>query len=124
MSKLAILLFSNELANKLEHSGVTVNSLHPGAVNSTQILKNLDVLKFFYSKFPFIFLNPHEGAQTQIMLAVDSDLERINGQYFRGCKISRASKNSQNEDDAKWLWKESLKMTNLSESYMINKFNQ
>lgn len=112
-SKLAVLLYAKELSRQLENCDVTVNSLHPGEVNSSGILRNLPTLKFLYKIVPFIFLTPHEGAQTQIKVAIDPDLKGITGQYFSQGKVAQPSRYAQNEDDSIWLYKESLKMTDL-----------
>lgn len=114
-SKLANLLFVRALAKRLQGTGVTVNAVHPGAVK-TEISK--DSSKFLAILLAPLFLlfikNAKLGAQTQIKLAVDPDLERTTGQYFSNCRLDKASKNAQSDEDAEWLWHESCRWTQLS----------
>lgn len=114
-SKLANLLFVRALAKRLQGTGVTVNAVHPGAVK-TEISK--DSSKFLAILLAPLFLlfikNAKLGAQTQIKLTVDPDLERTTGQYFSNCRLDKASKNAQSDEDAEWLWHESCRWTQLS----------
>jgi NAD(P)-dependent dehydrogenase (short-subunit alcohol dehydrogenase family) len=82
-SKLALILFSYELARKLEGTGVTVNALHPGFV-STNIGQS-DVGPFLRMIASIIFrfgISPEEGAKTSIYLASSPDVENVTGKYF------------------------------------------
>lgn len=84
-SKLANILFTRELAKRLEKSIVTVNSLHPGAVK-TDLQRHMlpSYIKWLGDFiFLFVFKSAKSGAQTQIRLAVDPDLESTTGKYFR-----------------------------------------
>lgn len=83
-SKLANVLFTRELAKRLEGTGVTANSLHPGAVN-TELTRHIHPILMCLSKpfLPFFFKSPKSGAQTQIRLACDPELETTTGKYFR-----------------------------------------
>lgn len=86
-SKLANIMFTNELAKKLVGTGVTVNALHPGVVD-TEIVRHLKFLNnffiaIFYNPMAWIFFkNSRQGAQTTIFAAVDSSLEKVTGKYF------------------------------------------
>lgn len=53
------------------------------------------------------------GAQTQIMLAVEPDLNSQTGKYFADCKEKDPKSNAMDEETQKWLWEESAKMTGL-----------
>ena len=83
-SKLANVLFSNALARRLEGSGITVNSLHPGLVatrfgdNSKNPLMRLamSVVKRFGA------ISPERGAETSIYLASSPDIAQVSGNYF------------------------------------------
>lgn len=114
-SKLANLLFMRELSGRLKGTGVTVNSVHPGAVK-TEISKDSSKLQALLLApiFMWSLKDTKLGAQTQIRLAVDPDLERVTGKYFSNCKVDKESKNAQNDEDARWLWEESVKWTKLS----------
>ncbi|GAB0096916.1 retinol dehydrogenase 12 [Sergentomyia squamirostris] len=114
-SKLANLLFTRELAKRLEGTKVTVNALHPGAVN-TELLRYIPSWLLFLGR-PFLaifFKSPRNGAQTQIRLAVDPVLVDVTGKYFSDCKEKRTSSEARDDETAAWLWAESVKWTKLS----------
>ncbi|KAG5676986.1 hypothetical protein PVAND_006777 [Polypedilum vanderplanki] len=108
-SKLANILFTRELAKRLDGTGVNVNSCHPGVVQ-TELGRYMDenIRKYFIKPIlgPF-FKIPYEGAQTQIRLAVDPDLDKVTGKYFADCKEHSLRSNAQCEEIAEWLWKKS-----------------
>lgn len=87
-SKLANVLFTRELARKLQDTGVSVYSLHPGVIN-TELGRHLGdslcvALSAKITKPISWVLNktPKAGAQTTITVAVDPDLEHVTGEYF------------------------------------------
>nr|CAH0099275.1 unnamed protein product [Daphnia galeata] len=104
-SKLSQILCTRHLAHLISQSGVTVNCLCPGAVN-TQIFRNASSLfqTMLGVLIPVFFKNVKEGAQTSIYLAVAEDIAGITGQYFTDCKISQTSKLGQDLGLAKKLW--------------------
>ncbi|XP_059612876.1 retinol dehydrogenase 14-like [Phlebotomus argentipes] len=114
-SKLANILFTRELARRLESTRVTANCLHPGAVN-TELLRHIPTFLVFIGR-PFLMLffkTPRNGAQTQIRLAVDPVLEDVTGKYFSDCKEVKPRPQAQDDEMAAWLWAESVKWTKLS----------
>jgi light-dependent protochlorophyllide reductase len=104
-SKLANILFTRELARRLEGTGVTVNSLHPGKI-CTEIRRHFswwrkltwDVVFKHFGK------TPEQGAQTQIHLAVSEEVEGVSGLYFADCKEDEPSKYAQDDVAARKLW--------------------
>lgn len=86
-SKLANVLFMKELARRLKDTGVTVNALHPGIVN-TEIVRHMSVstgITGFILRivmWPFV-KTPVSGAQTTLYAALDPELEKVTGKYFR-----------------------------------------
>lgn len=114
-SKLANVLFSRELAKRLEGTSVTTYSLHPGFVN-TEIARNYPnytaVAPFI---FYFLWKTARSGAQTTVACALDPDLNDVTGKYFSDCHIAVESKEAQNDETAEWLWRTSEKLTGLSE---------
>lgn len=114
-SKLANMLFMRELSKRLKGTGVTVNAVHPGAVK-TEISKDSSMLLgIILAPIFMLFLKDATlGAQTQIKLAVDPQLELVTGKYFSNCKVDKESKAAQSDEDAVWLWNESVKWTQLS----------
>lgn len=111
-SKLANVLFTRELAKRLEGTGITVNSLHPGAV-ATELARHLTVISYLMTPFRMFYKSPKSGAQTSIMLAVDPTLADVTGRYFADCAIASESKAAQSDEDAAWLWEQSEKITSL-----------
>jgi NAD(P)-dependent dehydrogenase (short-subunit alcohol dehydrogenase family) len=82
MSKLANVLFTNELAQRLEGSGVTANSLHPGFVATNFGKNNGGIVGFFMPVVQMFALSPEKGAETSIHLASSPAVEGITGKYF------------------------------------------
>jgi len=109
-SKLAMILFTRFLAKKLEGTGVTVNTAHPG-MNKTDLGR--DAGGFSKLIFKMMGKNPKIGAETIIYLASSSNVKNISGEYFAKKKIKKSSKESYNMQLAKKLW-------NISEEYCKN----
>lgn len=109
-SKLANILFSRALAKRLDGTGVTVNSLHPGAVK-TELARHMPIIKTILTPFTVFVKTPVSGAQTTIMLAVDPDLSTVTNKYFSDCQIKTETDAAKCDDTAEWLWKESEKLT-------------
>ena len=112
-SKLANILFTYELANRLEGSGVTVNALHPGLV-ATNLGSNNGGLKSkmwrVISKFG---MSPEEGAKTSIFLATSPEVANVTGKYFEKQKIVSSSKESYDKSASEKLWRISSELTEL-----------
>lgn len=113
-SKLANILVANELSRKLNGTGVTVNSLHPGVV-ATDIFRQMPKLICTVVKFlvGFVFKSPEEGAQTSIYLAVSEEVEGVSGRYFADCKEAKMSKAAMDKSLAKKLWERSKAFVDL-----------
>lgn len=111
-SKLANVLFTRELSNRLVGTNVTANSLHPGAVR-TELARNWTMMQYVLSAFQSFTKTPKSGAQTSIMLAVDPDLEGVTGKYFADCAIEKESKAAQSDETAAWLWDVSERVTGI-----------
>jgi len=110
-SKLANVLFTYELARRLQGTGVTVNALHPGTI-ATGFARNNGVLYRFGMSVVGMFLpKPEQGAQTSIYLASSPEVEGVTGKYFFDCKEVRSSSNSYDQSLAEKLWQASLELT-------------
>ena len=113
-SKLANLLFTYELARRLEGTGVTVNSLHPGLV-ATNFLANNGFQGRAMNLFGRLLgRSPEKGARTVTYLASSTDVEGVTGQYFVDEGLVASSPASHNRDDALRLWQESEELTGLA----------
>ena len=109
-SKLALMLFSYELSRKLEGTSVTVNTLHPGVVNTNL---GQDQSSFSQGFAKLFFKKPEKGAETSIYLASSQEVDGITGKYFAKKQQKQSSEESYNEDYAKRLWELSTDMTQL-----------
>ena len=110
-SKLANVLFTYELARRLEGTGVTVNALHPGFI-ATGFARNNGVFFNFGMKLIGLFIRkPDQGAQTSIYLASSPEVERVSGKYFFDCKAVDSSPCSHDQALAEKLWQVSLELT-------------
>ncbi|XP_016957941.1 retinol dehydrogenase 13 [Drosophila biarmipes] len=120
-SKLANVLFTRELAKRLGGTGVTVNALNPGSVD-TELARDWNTLKGYFIRYVLkplmwpILKTPKSGAQTSIFLSLDRDLEKVTGKYFHNCQEEEPSPAAQNDETAGLLWAESEKWTGLDSS--------
>ena len=113
-SKLANVLFTNELARRLQGTGVTANSLHPGVV-ATGLFDGHKSFTGFLGKLvkPFL-LTSAQGARTCIYLASSQDVEGVSGKYFVDCREAPTSPAAQDEQTARRLWQVSERLTGLA----------
>jgi len=110
-SKLANVLFTYELAHRLEGTGVTVNALHPGFI-ATGFARNNGVFYNIGMKIIGLFIRkPDQGAQTSIYLASSPEVEGLSGKYFVDCKAVDSSPRSYDQALAEKLWQVSLELT-------------
>lgn len=117
VSKYANIVFTRELARRLEGTNVTANCLHPGMIDSG-IWRNVPIplswgLKLIVKGF---FKSPAQGCQTSVHLAVSEELEGVTGKYFLDCKEKDVSSGAKSESKAKKLWELSEKYANLKET--------
>lgn len=116
-SKLANVLFTRELANRLQGTGVTAYSLHPGVIY-TEIWRHLRPTLPLWKRFvirPLLHLlkTPRQGAQTTIYCAVDESLEGVSGLYYSDCAPKEAAPQGRDDAAAKRLWDLSASMVGL-----------
>lgn len=104
-SKLANILFSNELAERLQFYGIASNSLHPGTVASSFASDGNGLTAAFMRLFRPFLKTVEQGAETSIYLATSPDVENVTGAYFVSRKKGRTSSLSKNKELGKALWK-------------------
>lgn len=116
-SKLANVLFANELARRLKETGVTVNSLHPGLI-ATNLGRHMNpLIGLAFGLFGFLMMkNVGQGAATSCYLAVHPDLAGITGKYFSDCQETAPHKLSQSEELASRLWMKSEELSGASQA--------
>ena len=113
LSKLAVILFTHEFANKLNGTGVIVNCLHPGFVKTNMIRNFRPFVKYFYHLVGLFMKSPKKGAKTSIFLASSPEVNGVSGKYFKNRKETKSVKISYDEETAKKLWEISVKLTNV-----------
>jgi len=114
-SKLANILFTYELARRLQASAVTANALHPGVVRTSFGAEDPRGIQRLIIPFARPFMKtPAQGAATSIHLASAADLEQVTGRYFANSKPKRSSKRSYDEAAAARLWQVSADLVGLT----------
>jgi retinol dehydrogenase 12 len=114
-SKLANILFTNELARRLDGTGVTANSLHPGFVrtNFLQVFDGRWGGRLLRAIAERIAISPEQGARTPIYLASSPDVAGVTGRYFVKEKPVPSSARSLDPAAAQRLWRISEEMRGL-----------
>ncbi|XP_061777616.1 retinol dehydrogenase 12, like [Nerophis ophidion] len=113
-SKLANVLFTRSLAKRLQGTGVTAYSLHPGVVQ-TDLWRHLNGPQRFMMKLVSPFTKSSEkGAKTTIYCAVDPALENESGGYYSDCAPANCSAEGKDDALAQKLWELSCQMLNIT----------
>jgi NAD(P)-dependent dehydrogenase (short-subunit alcohol dehydrogenase family) len=116
-SKLANILFTIEMARRLEGTGVTVNALHPGFVATGFAKNNGKVIAALVSLItPLVARSPAKGAETSIYLASSPSVEGITGKYFFDSRVIPAAPQATDMVVARKLWDVSAEMVHLADS--------
>lgn len=119
-SKLANVLFTYELARRLEGSGVTANVLHPGVVRTAFAQEDsggwmrlmLPVVRPFMK-------TPERGAETSIYLASSPEVDGVSGRYFANSKPKASSRASYDTAAARRLWEVSAGLVGLAPAEQV-----
>jgi NAD(P)-dependent dehydrogenase (short-subunit alcohol dehydrogenase family) len=113
-SKLANVLFTYELARRLEGTGVTANCLHPGVVMTGFGKNNSGFIGSLFGVFQTVgkpwLLTPEKGARTSIYLASSPEVEGVTGKYYADSKEKESNAISHDTDVARRLWDVSEQM--------------
>ena len=112
-SKLANILFTKSLANKLADHSVTVNCLHPGFVSTGIGSNNKGIWNILMSLARPFARKTDKGAETSVYLCVSPEVKDISGEYFVDCKIEKVSDAAKSSDQADKLWEISSELTGL-----------
>ncbi len=110
-SKLANVLFTYELARRLEGSGVTANALHPGAVRTNFAVETAGLFGVLFGLVRPLMLSPEQGARTSIYLASSPEVATVSGSYFVNCRPRKSSPNSYDRTAQSRLWALSEELT-------------
>jgi len=110
-SKLAQILFTQELARRLEGTRVTVNACHPGVIRTNLGMGGSSVVVRFVKMF---LKSPEKGAETPIYLATSPEVEGISGKYFVRNQMLAPSARAQDPAVARRLFEVSMELAHLS----------
>jgi NAD(P)-dependent dehydrogenase (short-subunit alcohol dehydrogenase family) len=105
-SKLALIMFTIDLAEQLKNENITVNSLHPGTYLDTNMVREAGVTPWG---------KPETGADAEVFLATSPQLENVTGKYFDVKKETRAHYQAYDAKARKKLWQLSMELTGLTE---------
>ncbi|WP_143061729.1 SDR family NAD(P)-dependent oxidoreductase [Dyadobacter sp. SG02] len=103
-TKLANILFSNELSERLAPFGITSNAVHPGTVSSSFAGDGNGVTAWFMKFFKPLLRTPQQAAADIVNVATAPELNDITGQYFAHSKPARSSGKAKNRALARELW--------------------
>ena len=108
-TKLRTMIFTRALSERWKNDGITVNSLHPGVVD-TGLMGGWDnqLMKSLFKVVQLFFLSPEKGALTSIFLASDPSVAMVTGKYFDTCKSHPYNPIADDVQIQKQLWDESM----------------
>ena len=113
-SKLANVMFTYALARRLDGTGVTANTLHPGFVATNFARNNGPLSQIAMTLARPFAITPEQGAQTSIYLASSPEVAEISGRYFIKQRPAKSSAVSYDEAAQEQLWRLSEQMTGLT----------
>jgi retinol dehydrogenase 14 len=111
MTKLANIMFTFELAERLRGTGVAANCVHPGAVNTSFGTNNRGIMTLLFRAFKPFMRSPEQGGDTVIYLASSPDVEEMTGKYLSDRKLITASDMAYDKDLRERLWEISEELT-------------
>ena len=112
-SKLANILFTRELARRLDGTGVTANCLHPGTVRTGFGSTGATWLRLGLAVSGPFLRSPRSGARTVVYLAASPDVAGQTGGYYVGGKLRTPSAAARDDAMAARLWELSADLTGL-----------
>jgi retinol dehydrogenase 14 len=113
MTKLANIMFTYELAERLKGTGVAATCMHPGAVNTRFGTNNRGPMTILFRAFKPFMRTPEQGADTVIWLAASPDVEGVSGRYYADRKPLEPKKIANDPAARRRLWEESERLTGL-----------
>jgi retinol dehydrogenase-12 len=110
-TKLCNIYFTNELAQRLKGTNVTVNAVHPGVVASSFAATSTGFYKILFSLMRPFMITVERGAATSVYAS--TSLDTVTAQYLKDSKVSKSSKLSHDKTNQALLWKYSMDKTGL-----------
>ncbi|MGD0711888.1 MAG: SDR family oxidoreductase [Bacteroidales bacterium] len=112
-SKLANIIFTYDLADRLKGTNITVNCLHPGGVRTGFAGDMKGFFGFIWKTFTPLLRSAEKGAETIIWLASSPEVEGVTGKYFKDKKEIKSMAVSYDADVQKKLWEVSEELTKM-----------
>ena len=113
MTKLANIMFTYELAERLDGTDVSANCLHPGSVGTNFGQNNRGAMALFFRTFKPFMRSPEQGADTLIWLASSPEVDGVSGKYFSDRKEIEAKSVAYDRAARRRLWEISEELTGL-----------
>lgn len=114
MSKLANVLFTYELAERLRGTGVTANCLHPGMVATNFGLSGNSMTSLFFQLARPLMRSPEKGAETVVYLASSPNVANATGKYFSDMRPATTLPICNDVQVRQRFWAESAKMVGIT----------
>lgn len=108
-TKLALWLFTRELAERVRERGITVNAADPGVVSTNIIRMDMWFDPLTDLLFRPCIRTPQQGAATAIHLLLDADVAGVTGGLFASCKPKKVKEHFLHHPQAKQLWDDSVR---------------
>ena len=112
-SKLMNVLFTYELARRLEDTAITVNAVHPGVVRTRFGHDTSRVWSIMVRFLQMFAISPQKGAETLVYLAASPDVAGISGKYWNSKRQKQSSQNSYDREQQRALWEYSAEVTGI-----------
>jgi len=112
-SKTMNILFTRELARRLEGTGVTASCYHPGFVSSKFGQSGTRLFAWLMDLVDFVRISPEKASDTGVWLATSPDVETVSGEYFVKRRVARPSRAARDDEAARLLWEASERMTGI-----------
>jgi retinol dehydrogenase-12 len=109
-SKLLVLMFTEELARRLQGTSVTANAVHPGIVRTPMMLRAPGAFRVIsYLSLPFS-ISPEAGARTSVYLATSPEVSKVSGRYFTRSKEAPTHNRFDTPANRALLWDSSVEL--------------
>jgi NAD(P)-dependent dehydrogenase (short-subunit alcohol dehydrogenase family) len=115
-SKLANILFTRELARRLEGSGVSATCVHPGVVRTGFAREGSPLLRFWFKAVGLFLLSPERGADTALWLATTPERAISSGGYYIRRTLTQPSRAARDPESARRLWEVSAALCGVETS--------
>lgn len=115
-TKLCNIYFAQKFSQIIEHSGVTINAVHPGVIR-TNLGDSSGIFGSLLRLMKRTLKEPEYGAQAPVWLATSSDVEKVNGKYFDRFTQKPYAKNAMDASLRESIWDLSLRLASLKFKY-------